>query len=499
MKPIRISIIIACLLYFNSLAYGKDFPITNFGARRDDSNFNNSAAINKAIAFCHKSGGGRVVIPNGIFRSGTIFLKSNVEIYFAPGAILLASSNMHDFPVQPQSTYRSQKDTYGWRALIFAEEVDNIAITGQGKIDGNGKEQQPDPNIPKGDKDGRPRNLLFISCTNIRIEGISLQHSGSWNQHYLNCEDVIVDNIKVYNHSNRNNDAIDIDGCRRFILSNSILDSDDDGITLKSTGSAPTEDVAIMNCIISSFCNAIKAGTESTGGFRNITVSNCIVKPSRNKNAPIHGLPKGITGISLEITDGGTMEGVIINNIMIEGTACPIYLRLGNRGRKYVPNAPAPAVGKMRNITISNVTSYNAGNYCSSITAIPGYAIENVMISNIQFQSEGNPQKEGYIMNEDSVIEDEKGYPQPTIWGNLPSSAFFIRHAKNIQIDGLMFGSKHPDPRIPIIAVDVDGLQINRIFNNNAPSAMLLKAKKVVNLYVGGPSDMTEKVLQVDN
>jgi polygalacturonase len=145
--------------------------------------------------------------------------------------------------------------------LIFANEVSNIVITGFGTIDGNGAQQKPHPNALKGDLDGRPRNILFISCKNIRVEGIRMVNAGIWNQHYLNCEDVIVDRINVYNHANRNNDGIDIDGCRRFTLSNSTFDTDDDAIVLKSTGPAGCENIVITNCIVSSFCNAIKAGT----------------------------------------------------------------------------------------------------------------------------------------------------------------------------------------------------------------------------------------------
>src|SRR5690606_5093240 len=122
--------------------------------------------------------------------------------------------------------------------------------------------------------------------------------------------------------------------------------------TLKSTGEAPTEDVVITNCVVSSFCNAIKAGTESTGGFRNITISNCVVKPSRSRTTPIFNTPRhGITGISLEIVDGGRMEGVSINNVTIEGTECPLYIRLGNRARKHTDDAAHPPVGTIRNIT----------------------------------------------------------------------------------------------------------------------------------------------------
>lgn len=133
-----------------------------------------------------------------------------------------------------------------------------------------------------------------------------MQNSALWNQHYLNCEDVTVDNIRVYNHCNGNNDGIDIDGCRRFTLSNSIIDSDDDGIVLKSTGTAACEDIVVTGCIVSSFANAIKCGTESTGGFKNILVADCIVKPSRNKGERIiKSTPSGIAAISLEIVDGG--------------------------------------------------------------------------------------------------------------------------------------------------------------------------------------------------
>ena len=146
-------------------------------------------------------------------------------------------------------------------------------------------------------------------------------------------------------------------------MSDSVIDSDDDGIVLKSTGLAPCEDVVINNCIVSSFANAIKCGTESTGGYKNIVISNCIVKPSCNKgDRIIKSTPSGITAISLEVVDGGIMDGVSIDNIVIEGTECPLYVRLANRGRKYIDEAPVPPIGKMRNIQISNVTAYDTSN-----------------------------------------------------------------------------------------------------------------------------------------
>lgn len=437
------------------------YNILNYGADKTGTQLSTDA-INKAIEECTANGGGRVVVPPGEFRTGTILMKDRVELHLELGAVLIASTDRADFPRQPQPQYQSLKDKGGWFSLIYAEGAKQIAITGKGMIDGKGAEQQPDPSLFGGDLDGRPRNILFISCKDIRIEGVTMRNSGMWNQHYLDCEDLLIDRINVYNHSNRNNDGIDIDGCRRVILSNSIFDSDDDGITLKSTGNAPTEDVVITNCVVSSFCNAIKAGTESSGGFRNISISNCIIKPSRSIATPVFNTPRhGITGISLEIVDGGTMEGITISNITIEGTECPLYIRLGNRARKYKPDMEIPGLGTMKNISINNLVAYNTGNFSSSITAVPGGYVENVQLSNIQFYNKGGLNATEYLPHYSNVQEDEKGYPQPTIWGNLPSSFLFLRHIKNLQLNGFMFGSKEQELRIPIVAVDVLHLQID--------------------------------------
>ena len=295
----------ACLFllysFTNDKKQGSVYNVEDYGAVNNGFSIC-TEAFNKAIKICSENGGGVVIVPPGTYKCGTIQMKDNVELHLEIGSTLLASAKQEDFPRQPQPEYRSYVDRGGWYSLIYAEGASNIAISGLGTIDGNGAQHQPVKGLPGGDVDGRPRNILFISCKRVRVEGIRMLSSGMWNQHYLNCEDVIVDRVEVFNHSNRNNDAIDIDGCRRVTVSNSIFDSDDDGITLKSTGPAITEDVCITNCVVSSFCNAIKAGTESTGGFRNITISNCVIKPSRCTTDPVFRTSrKGITGISLEI------------------------------------------------------------------------------------------------------------------------------------------------------------------------------------------------------
>ena len=433
----------------------KTMDIRNYGAIADGKTVC-TKAIQAAIDECAKRGGGTVTVPAGRFVSGTIIMKNNVELHVAHGAVLLGSTNASDYPCQPIPKYRSHKDRAGgFYSLIYAEGAQNIAVTGTGTIDGRGKGQIPvyDTN---NDIDGRPRLILFISCRNIRVEGLYLRNSGIWLQHYLDCDNVIVRGLDVWNHSMRNNDAIDIDGCRRVTISDCHFDTDDDGITLKSTGSAPTEHVTITNCTVSTHCNAIKAGTESTGGFRNITISNCVITPSANPET-IFGPRNGVTGIALMTVDGGVMEGITINNIVIEGTQLPLFIRLGNRARLHTKGAPKPPVAKVRNIVISNIVAYGTGKLSSSITGIPGHYVENVSLSNIQFFSKGGVKNGEY---KTKLKELEKGYPQGDKWGTLPSFGLFMRHVRGITIDGFVMGVEQPDARYPLWAEDVQGMNI---------------------------------------
>jgi polygalacturonase len=472
-------IIIAITLMISTLTQAKVYNILDFGAKKDTTQLS-TIAINNAVKECCKKGGGRVLFPAGHYKSGTITMMNNVELHFELGAILFASTNPADFPRQKQPKYRSQKDPGGWYSLIYGEGVKNIAITGLGTIDGRGVYQKKRPECLGGDKDGRARNILFISCNMIKVDGITLRNSGIWNQHYLNCEDVYITNQKVWNHCNRNNDAIDIDGCRRVILNNCIYDSSDDGITLKSTGPAPCEDISISNCIVSTHCNAVKCGTESTGGFKNISVSNITVKPSLAKKKHA-GRWEGITGLSLEIVDGGKMEGISVSNMTIDETKCPIYIRLGNRARKHKEGAPTPPQGIMKNITISNITAYNTGNYSSSITGIPGAVIENVMLNNILLVNKGGLKKGEYKASLKDVGFNERSYPQPTMWNELPCSGLFVRSVKNIQVNGISFVSQNKDPRPVLLLDDVKQGRFSQITtsSNSNSTAEIFKTEDI--------------------
>lgn len=404
--------------------------------------------IQHAIDLCHAApAGGVVEIPAGEFLTGTLILRSRVHLELEPGAVLLGSADPADYPVQPAPAYRSLHDVRGFRALIYAEGAEDISLSGPGTIDGQGAKFLRGNN----DQDGRPRLLQFVSCRDVRVQDLRLRNSALWMQHYLDCERVQIRGLQVWNHANRNNDFIDIDGCREFTMSDCVGDTDDDGITLKSTGPAACENVAIANCIVSSRCNAIKLGTESTGGFRNIAISNCTVKPSSCRE-PILGHDEGISGLSLELVDGGVLDGVLVSNLAIDGTLAPLFIRLGDRGRPHQPGLPRPAVGRLRNVKISHVIARNAGAIGSSLTGIPGHRIENISLSDVHLElaRAAPPADSGRRPD-----EREQSYPEAKMWGSLPACGFFVRHARNVSFHNVTVAPAAGESRPWLVTDDV--------------------------------------------
>ncbi|OAM90285.1 glycosyl hydrolase family 28 protein [Termitidicoccus mucosus] len=412
-----------------------------------------TAAIQRAIDLCHAGGGGRVVIPPGRFLAGTLFLRSRVNLHLESGAVLLGSTDRDaDYPVQPPSAYRSLHDVNGFRSLIYALGQEDVSVTGLGTIDGQGGEFA----YGGHDKDGRPRILLFISCKRVRVENLRLQNSAAWMAHFLNCERVQIRGLDVWNHCNKNNDMLDIDGCREVTVSDCISDTDDDGITLKSTGPAPCENITITNCVLSSRCVAIKAGTESTGGFRNIAISNCVIKPTKS-DLKFFGHALGGGAIALQIVDGGVMDGVLVSNISIEKTLAPLSIRLGNRARPHTEGAPVPGVGSLRNVMFQNIRATGAGNFGQSIMGIPGHLVENITFSNIRIQlaSAGTKADVGK-----ALAEKEAAFPGPTMWGRLPAYGLYVRHARNVRLHDVVVEPAEGEPRPAFYAEDAPGLLV---------------------------------------
>lgn len=464
---------IALLLFPTSWAQPKsEVWVQEFGAVGDGTVLN-TASIQQAIDAMAEAGGGTVVFSAGRYLSGTIYLKSHVTLHLQSGAVLLGSTQLEDYPVN-FCDYASWSDKYCVRALIWAEGQENIGIVGRGTIDGQGKAffghkasedelrvlagLRPDVSryAPQSQYANRPYGIRMIGCRDVLVEGITMQYSAMWMQQYLHCNHVMLRNLRVINQGNRNNDMVDIDSSQNVIVTGCYGDSDDDAITLKSTGPDPTENVTISNCILRSHANAIKMGTESHGGFRNITITNCVILRSEfEKN--IGGSRDGYAGIALELVDGGLLERIAISNITMEGIWTPIFMRLGNRGRVTKPGLPKPGTGSFRDVTVDNIVATGVGNMCSSITGIPGHPIEGVSLSNIRIRCDGGVPED---LTSQQVPELVDEYPEAKMFGPLPAYGFYSRHVKDLTLRNVTVEFEEPDRRYPLVFEDVENLTI---------------------------------------
>ena len=462
--------------------FGSPYRVTDLGATGDGRTLD-TAAIQAAIDRAAEGGGGTVFFPPGAYLSGTLFLKSHVRLDLDAGATLLGSPDVEDYPLV-MNGYPSRTDRYCARALIRGEGLEDIAITGRGTIDGQGAlfrdnrasaeamaeikkpYEEAGRYVPNDVFVNRPYVIQLVSCRNVLVEGVRLRNSAMWMQHYLNCAFVTIRGIDVYNHSARNNDMIDIDGCRNVTIADCFGDTDDDALTLKSNGEGATENVSITNCVLRSHCNAIKAGTESYGGFKNITISNCVIETSEAPEG-LSGRPEGLAGIALEIVDGGVMDGVTIDNIVVRGTTAPLFIRLGDRARPPRPGQERPPVGRLRNVTITNVVARDAGNVGCAIAGLPGHPIENLTLSNIRMSFKGG----GAADSVAEVPENADGYPECTMFGPLPAYGLYVRHAAGVDVRGLHLDFEKDDTRPALACDDVRDLAIDGFQGAALPGA----------------------------
>ena len=206
-------------------------------------------------------------------------------------------------------------------------------------------------------------------------------------------------------------------------------------VCLKSTSDRPCENVLISNCVISSHCNAIKMGTDSSGGFVNVAITNCSIVSPRDSKV-IYGLQRGISGISLELVDGGKIDRVAVSNVTIDGVETPIFVRLGNRGtglrsRTQSPKKQVP-VGTLRNVSFANIVATRAGKTGCSIVGLPGHRHRKRVA-----QQRDHPQRRrrktrvGVGHRSRSIAE---GYPEATMFGKLPAHGLYCRHVRGLTL-----------------------------------------------------------------
>ena len=471
------------------------YDVRAFGATGDGTTLD-TAAVNAAISAAASAGGGEVRFPAGNYLCGSIHLASDITLYIDAGATIVAAglgnggaAGPYD-AAEPNPTAHDYQDfghTHWRNSLIWGDGLQNISIIGPGRIFGRGLDRDENGAVGRGNK-----SISLKLCRNVTLRDFTIQHGGWFGILATGVDNLTVNNLKI----DTNRDGMDIDCCRNVRVSDCSVNSpSDDGICLKSSyglGFArATENVTITNCQVSGYdegtlldgtlqhtnrsqIGRIKFGTESNGGFENITVSNCTFAYCR--------------GLALEDVDGGKLEDVAISNITMRNVFnSPIYVRLGSRLR----GPSGTVVGDVARVSISHVIAYNADpRSCAIVSGIPNYPIQNITFSDIEMWYRG-----GGTAAEAARVPPElaNGYPEPDMLGEMPAYGFFLRHVSGVTMRGIQLHTLTDDQRPPFALDDVAGVNLSGIDAQRAAVAPTFAMTGVTGLTVSQSVGVPDK------
>ncbi len=452
------------------------YNVSSYGAK-GDGRAKDTQAIQAAIDACRRHGGGTVYLPPGTYLSGSLHLQNGVGLHLDHGATLLASKSKEDFDPYERLGFKNDADqetSFFHHALVWAEDVERIAITGTGTIDGN------------RDRRGGPKMIALKRCKHVTIKELTLNHAPNYAISLLGTDYVNIDGVTILDAFS---DGIDPDCCHYVRISNCHIESWDDAIVPKTSFSLgyrrSTENVTVSNCILATNCNAFKLGTESGGDFKQIAVSNCIMF-QRPQMRP----PQG--GIALLSVDGSTIDGVTVSNIVMTNVRVPIFLRLGNRGR----DMATPTPGTWKNVTVSQIVASGAESGCA-IAGIPGHCVEGVTLSNIRVACKGGGKRE---QTKKDVPEQIDKYPRADMFGVLPAYGLYCRHVSGLKLLNVQVTCAEPDLRHALVCDDVSNLIIESLETEAAlGSEPVIRFRQVRDALIRGcvPGKGTDVFLEI--
>lgn len=486
----QICFVFSLLLVFCTAQAQREVLITQHGAIADGRTVN-TKVIQKLIDDLSAKGGGKLIVPPGNFMTGTLELKSGVDLHVSLGAVLLGSHVTDDY-----------RKLVGGRAaaLVIADGQKNISISGEGIIDGQGQELMMDvfkklrSGEVKSDSSwllkrpgpGRALVLLFNNCKDVRVTGITLKNASDWVQDYRGCDGVVIDRITVQSTAYWNNDGLDVTDSRNVRITNCYINASDDALCFKSDSvNGSCENVYVDNCTLRSSANGLKFGTANHGGFRNFKITNLTVFDTYR------------SAIALESVDGGFMDNIDIRNVQAKNTGNAIFIRRGHRNT-------GGKVGTLKDIYIANVkvetpllkpdqgypiegppdhlrpgfdkmpmrpSHYHIYGHPylpynlvpSSIVGIPGYPVQNVTLENIEISYGGRADRSiAHIpLTEITRIpENEAAYPEFSMFGELPAWGLYMRHAEGITLKNFKVSYLEDDFRPAFVFDDVKKIEL---------------------------------------
>ena len=461
------------------------FNVRDFGAVGDGKNLD-SPAINSAIEAAVGAGGGQVFLPAGTYLCGSIRLKSNIDLHISSGAVILAA-NPKKFPKKDGQNlggdggglydesesfggfpeYQDGGHTYFHNSLIWAEGQQNVSITGHGMIDGEGltrKDTEKAGKVQGGSIGTGDKAIALKLCRNVTIRDITVYRGGHFGIIMTGCDLSTIDNVTI----DTNRDGFDIDCCKYMTITNCRINTpSDDALVLKSSyalkKAVATEHIAISNCNITGYkcgslldgtyvpepvnwvCGRFKLGTESNGGYRDISLTNCTFMYS--------------SGLAFEEVDQGLMENVVVSNITMNHVHhYPIYITTGCRNRG-PEDVKTPSRG--RNIQLSNIVATDCDSLCSIIvTGMKDVPLQNIWLSNIRLFFQGGGSKE--LVNK-AYREQGTNYPEPKFAGQTPAYGLYARHIENLSVSDVTFRYERPDYRPAILLENVKDVRLTNI------------------------------------
>ncbi len=474
------------------LMYAQEFNILDYGAVPDGKTLCTSG-IQAAIEAAHLYGNGRVVFPAGSFLSGSLVIKSGVKLHLLQDAVLLGSTN-------PDHYIKLNR----WKALLMSDGESDIMITGPGTIDGQGRQLalHIDSLFYAGKLDSadynfvemrpmhyiRPQLIEFVNCSNIEVTNVTLRNAACWVQTYDRCDNILLDHVHVDSDTYWNNDGIDIQDCKKVRITNCYINAADDGICLKSQSRDHfCDSIYIAHCTVRSSASAVKFGTVSHGGFKNVTIEHIKVFDTFR------------SALAIECVDGGTLENILVENVNAVNTGNAIFIRLGDRSKSRDP-------GSLRNVTLRNIKVEVAferpdygyeirgpalpffhNTFPSSITGIPGQPVENVTLENIEIMYPGrgnNGLANMPVSRIEEVPEREAVYPEFSMFGELPCWGLYVRHVDGLTMKNVKLSIEAPDYRPAIVFDDVGNLDIQmlNILGDTKPAHIVLFKTSDVNI-----------------
>jgi len=372
------------------------FNVLDFGAVGDGKTLN-TAAIQKAIDTCAQGGGGKVIVPAGRFLTNALFLKSNVHFEVLSGAIVAFTTEIGSVP-SVQGRWEGI-DRVVYASLFNGQSLENVSLTGRGTLDGQGKVwwdawqvvrdlrrkagmgDEREPENPPGSplKWGRPRMINLYDCKNVLISGLHIQDSPSWNIHPVRCENVLIDGVTITApFESPNTDGIDPDSCNNVRIANCYISVGDDCVIIKSgyryrEDGIPCENVAVTNCVFGTGHCGVGIGSETSGGVRNVVVSNCIC------DGTLRGLRIKTARSRGNVVENFRASNVIMRNVG-EGIVVTMFYTGGDRHKPEPVDKFTPT---FRNFHFNDI-GISGAKHAVLIEGLAERPIRDLTLSNIR-------------------------------------------------------------------------------------------------------------------